>query len=468
MHNKKLFQKHIPVSNVSCIHFVGIGGIGMSGIAQVLLNLGFKVTGSDKQTSSVVKGLQKKGATIYFQHNKKNVKDADVVVVSSAIDRKNPEIQKAEQKNIPVVERAEMLSELMRFSFGIAISGTHGKTTTTSLIAQILSKTPLDPTYVIGGVLNNTGSNAYLGTGDYFIAEADESDASFLYLNPMVVVLTNIDADHLKTYDGSFSKLKETFLKFIHQVPFYGNVILCIDDENVKEIIPKITKPMITYGFCDDASYRITNLHYENYHSVFDIKKNGKNYIKNIRLSLPGRHNVQNATAAIVLADILQIKPDVIKKSLIEFVGIGRRFDTYNTKIKGQDITIINDYAHHPTEIKATIDAAIECYSEKRLVVVFQPHRYSRTYDLLDDFSKVLADVPILLVSEVYTAGESLIEGADGRALCANIRAYGKNLPIFIDDISNMQQHLEQIVKPYDVVLCVGAGNISTFVGKML
>ncbi|RLA09015.1 MAG: UDP-N-acetylmuramate--L-alanine ligase [Gammaproteobacteria bacterium] len=467
--NNRFYINKMPSFNVKSIYFVGIGGIGMSGIAQVLLNLGFKIYGSDIQGNKTIEKLKNNGAIIYNKHRGENIKSADVVVISSAITNKNPEIISAKKLKIPIIPRAQMLAELMRFSLGVAVSGTHGKTTTTSLIAQILNHTDLDPTYVIGGVLNNTGSNAKLGRGAYLIAEADESDASFLYLHPMIAIVTNIDADHLSTYGGSFEKLKQTFVKFLHQVPFYGTVILCIDNTVVKNLISQITKPILTYGFADDADYKITNLRYKNHCSYFDLQKNNKIFMRSIKLPMPGEHNVQNATAAIALADLLEIDKKTIKNAIGNFNGINRRFDVYgNVKLPDKKITLINDYAHHPTEIAATIKAATDCYADKRLVVVFQPHRYSRTQELLDDFSSVLSTVDILLISEVYAASEKKIEQADGRHLCQNIRARGITNPIFIDDISNMRDNLAKICQDQDVVLCIGAGDISVQVQKMV
>ena len=443
------------------IHFVGIGGSGMSGIAEVLANLDFVVSGSDIQENKVVERLRSAGITVYIGHHEKNIVDANVVVVSSAIDNGNPEINAAQKSGIPVIPRAEMLGELMRFQKGIAIAGTHGKTTTTSLVATILIAANLDPTFVVGGLVNSTNANAKLGAGEYLVAEADESDASFLNLQPDIVAVTNIDADHMTTYDNDFEKLTDTFVAFIKNIPFYGRAVLCWDDENVREIKPFLNKPVLTYGFHEDADIRGENVRTQGSSMLFDVSIKGKRSIQDIELNMPGEHNVQNALAAITIADHLEVKTENIKKSLSGFSGVGRRFQKMGELlIQGKQVTLIDDYAHHPRELAATLKAAKGCWPNKRIITVFQPHRYSRTQDLFDDFVVELADCNQLVICDVYPAGESPISGADGRALCKAIRSRGKTDPVFVPNIDNLTATLESIVSHGDVVLTLGAGSI--------
>ena len=443
------------------IHFVGIGGSGMSGIAEVLANLEFTVTGSDIQENKVVERLRSAGIDVFIGHQASNVENANVVVVSSAIDEENSEINAAIQTGIPVIPRAEMLGELMRFQKGIAIAGTHGKTTTTSLVATILMAGGLDPTFVVGGLVNSANANAKLGSGEYLVAEADESDASFLNLQPDIVAVTNIDADHMTTYDNDFEKLTETFIAFIKNIPFYGRAVLCWDDENLRAIQPLLNKPVLTYGFHETADIRGENVRTKGPSMLFDVSIKGKRRIENIELNMPGEHNVLNALAAITIADHLEVKTDDIKAALSGFSGVGRRFQNMGElNVKGKHITLIDDYAHHPRELAATLKAANGCWPDKRIVVVFQPHRYSRTQDLFDDFVLELADCIKLIICEVYPAGEAAISGADGRALCKAIRNRGKIDPVFVPTVEELGSTLETIVDEDDIVLTLGAGSI--------
>jgi UDP-N-acetylmuramate--alanine ligase len=467
--NKTVVANKIGLHRITNVHFVGIGGVGMGGIAEVLINLGFKVSGSDIGRNALVERLEGLGANVTLGHHKDNVKKADVVVVSTAIDKTNPEIVEAKENRIPIIRRAEMLAELMRFRLGIAIAGTHGKTTTTSLVACILIEAGFDPTYVIGGRLNSSASNAKLGTGDYLVAEADESDASFLYLQPLISVVTNIDADHLQTYQGSFAKLQETFVEFLHHLPFYGHAILCIDDPHVEEIISKISKPIITYGTKENADVRATNIKTFDGKSSFDVILEDGQIIENIELALPGVHNVLNALAAIVIAVELKADIGAIKTALKEFEGIARRFNVANNiKVQNGKITVVDDYGHHPTEMAATIQAAKECWPERRLVVVFQPHRYTRTEDCFDDLANVLSETEKLIVSDVYGAGEKLIEGADGRSLVKAIRQRGKVDPIFMEDINELEDLYQSVCVDGDVMLLLGAGSIGAVAQRIM
>lgn len=443
------------------IHFVGIGGSGMSGIAEVLANLDFIVTGSDIQENKVVERLRSVGIDVFIGHQEQNIQGANVVVVSSAIDEENPEVRAAIQQGIPVIPRAEMLGELMRFQKGIAIAGTHGKTTTTSLIATILMAGGLDPTFVVGGLVNSANANAKLGSGEYLVAEADESDASFLNLQPDIVAVTNIDADHMSTYNNDFDKLTDTFVAFIKNIPFYGRAVLCWDDENVRSIQPLLNKPVLTYGFHEDADIRGKNVRTRGASMLFDVSIKGKRSIENIELNMPGEHNVLNALAAITIADHLEVKTDDIKAALSSFSGVGRRFQKMgDLLINGKKVTLVDDYAHHPRELAATLKAAHGCWPENRIIVVFQPHRYSRTQDLFDDFVIELADCAKLVVCEVYPAGEAVISGADGRALCKAIRNRGKTEPVFVPAIEDLADTLESIIECGDIVLTLGAGSI--------
>ena len=445
---------------VKRIHFVGIGGVGMNGIAQVLLNLGYEVSGSDIRKNSATLKLEESGAKIFIGHQAENVNGVDAVVVSTAINPENPELCAAHEQLIPVVRRAEMLAELMRFRYGIAIAGTHGKTTTTSLIASLLTVGGLDPTYVIGGKLNSAGTYAHLGEGEYLVAEADESDASFLHLLPMLSVVTNIDADHMETYDGDFNRLRQTFIEFLHNLPFYGLAIVCIDDENIQDILSDIGRKVKTYGLSEDADIRAINVQQQGYQTSFDVVvKDAETF--SICLNMPGQHNVLNALAGISVAMELNVPVEKICQALNEFQGVGRRFQvSTDCRVDDSAFMLIDDYGHHPSEVKATIDAIRQGWPEQRLVLAFQPHRYSRTQEQFDDFVKVLSQVDVLIVSEVYPAGESPIQGADGRALVQAIRARGQVEPIFLDDIKELPVLLQGIVKDGDVVLTSGAGNI--------
>lgn len=454
-------------NQVKRIHFVGIGGSGMSGIAEVLVNLGYEVSGSDIQRGVVVDRLEKAGVVVNIGHHESAVEGVDVVVVSSAIDRQNPEVAAALDQKIPTIPRAEMLGELMRFQKGIAIAGTHGKTTTTSYTAAILQAAGLDPTFVVGGLVNSANANAGLGKGEYLVAEADESDASFLNLQPDIVVVTNIDADHMSTYGGSFDKLRDTFLAFIKNIPFYGLAVLCEDDEHLRELKPQIHKPIRTYGFSESADVRAANVQQEGTSMRFDVLVDGEKQLPQISLAMPGLHNVQNALAAITVALHLGAEGNAINEALGLFKGIGRRFQTLgsmplnkNGKTIAGSALVVDDYAHHPIELRATISAAKGCWLDKRLVVVFQPHRYSRTYELFDDFVNELADIPHLVICEVYPAGEKPIHGADGRSLCRAIRDRGKASPVFVPAISELKSTLNDYLLDGDVVLALGAGDI--------
>ena len=448
-------------NRVRHIHFVGIGGVGMCGIAEVLHNMDFDVSGSDMNSSVNTQRLEAMGVNIAIGHGAASVKGADVVVTSTAVKADNPEVLAANELKIPVVPRAEMLAELMRLQQGIAIAGTHGKTTTTSLVASLLAEGGLDPTFVIGGRLNSAGSNARLGKGEYLVAEADESDASFLHLQPVIAVVTNIDADHMETYGGDFERLKQAFRDFLHNLPFYGLAILCIDDPVVREIIPDIHKPVLTYGFSDDADIRASEMSQQGLVSTFKVTMPETTETQEVSLSHPGRHNVLNALAAIAVANEVGVEFGSILSGLKQFAGIGRRFQvTEKIEHDGGDILFIDDYAHHPKEIEATLQALRSGWPERRAVVVFQPHRFTRTRDLMDDFVNVLADQDPLVITEVYAAGESPITGADGRALCKNIRARGITTPVFVEDISSLPEVLANMIQPNDVVLTLGAGSI--------
>ncbi len=456
------------MQRVRKVHFVGIGGVGMSGIAEVMNTIGYEVSGSDLSEGAVTEKLRAAGITVYKGHAAENVRDVDVVVTSSAIPADNPEIRVARARMIPVVPRAEMLAELMRFSNGIAVAGTHGKTTTTSLIASILAEGGLDPTYVIGGKLNSSASNAKLGSGQYLVAEADESDASFLYLQPMLAVVTNVDADHLSTYDGDFNRLRDAFVEFLHHLPFYGMAVVCVDDENARRLLPKITRPVIRYGIEQDADICASNIRTSGLQSSFDVMLHDSDITMHITLNLPGRHNILNALAAIAVAYELGVDVEAIKTALKNFAGIGRRMQMYgDINISAGTVTMVDDYGHHPTEVAATLQAVRSSWPERRLVVVFQPHRYSRTQDLFDDFTAVLADVDVLLVSEVYAAGEQPVSGADARSLCAAIRQRGKVNPIFVEDIEEVDRELASVLNDGDVLLTLGAGSIGRVASEL-
>ena len=450
------------------IHFVGIGGVGMGGIAEVMLNLGYDISGSDLNENAVTQRLNKLGANIYFDHAAENIRECDVVVVSTAVKEDNPEVIAAHEKRIPVVPRAEMLAELMRFRYGIAVAGTHGKTTTTSLVASVLAEGDFDPTFVIGGRLNSAGTNARLGESHYLVAEADESDASFMHLQPMMAVVTNIDADHMETYGGDFENLRQTFIEFLHHLPFYGLAILCVDDEEVRNVIPRINRPIITYGFSEDADIRAANLKQEGNKTFFSVAKaDDKNWL-DITLNMPGEHNVLNALAAIAVANEIGVDAKAIQKALLKFEGIGRRFQINGEyQIGKAKVMHVDDYGHHPREVEATIQAIRNGWPDNRLVVAFQPHRYTRTRDLFEDFTAVLTNVDALVLLEVFSAGETVIAGADGRSLARAIRARGQVEPVFVEHIEELATTLKGVLKDGDILLTLGAGSIGAAANKL-
>jgi UDP-N-acetylmuramate--alanine ligase len=443
------------------IHFVGIGGSGMSGIAEVLLNLGYAVQGSDLRHGDATRRLEQLGARVMIGHAADNVTGTDVVVVSSAINTENPEVAQALARRIPVIQRAEMLGELMRFRYSIAVAGTHGKTTTTSLVASVLAEGGTDPTFVIGGRLKSAASNARLGAGEYLVAEADESDASFMHLQPMVAIVTNVDADHLGTHGGDFEKLKASFVEFLHNLPFYGLAVICNDDANARELIPQIARPYVTYGFDGTADVRAVDVERLAGRSRFTVlRPDGKPPLA-VTLNLPGRHNVLNSLAAIAVATELEIDDAAIQRALANFQGIDRRLQWLgDVDVGGRNVTLVDDYGHHPTEIAATVEAVRQGWPDRRVVLVFQPHRYTRTRDLLDEFAQVLADADALLVAEVYPAGEAPIPGADGKSLCRAIRTRGRVEPVLLRTLDEMPEALAGIVRGGDVVLTMGAGQI--------
>ena len=451
------------------VFFVGIGGVGMSAIAEVLITLGYAVSGSDLKPSANTERLAAKGATLFFGHAAENVKDASVVVTSSAIDPKNPEVLRARELGIPVIRRAEMLAELMRFRFGIAVAGTHGKTTTTSLIASILADAGLDPTFVIGGVLTAAGSNARLGDGQYLVAEADESDASFLHLQPMMSVVTNIDADHLENYGGSFDNLKQGFVRFLHNLPFYGLAVLCIDDEGVQSILGDVGRPVRTYGFSEAADVRAVNVRQVGLEMHFDVVDKQSGETLPLALSMPGKHNVLNALAAFIITSELGLTRAEITAGLAQFKGVGRRF-THHGIIEHEHgrAEVFEDYGHHPNEIRAVLQAAAEGFAGRRIFAVFQPHRFTRTRDCLDDFAEVLSNCEALVLTDVYSAGEAPIAGADSRALARAIRAHGKVEPVLIADKAAINQQLyDNLLADGDVVIYFGAGDIGRIAKDM-
>ncbi len=450
------------------IHFVGISGVGMAGIAEVLLREGYQISGSDLSASSLTDNLRELGATVYEGHDPSHIRDVDVVVTSSAIPKDNCEIRAAKKYHIPVVPRAEMLAELMRFRSGIAVAGTHGKTTTTSLIASLLAEADLDPTFVIGGLLNSAGSNSRLGSGEYLVAEADESDASFLFLKPLMTVVTNIDADHMATYQNDFARLEQTFLRFLHHLPFYGLAVVCVDDPSIKTLLPQLKRPVLTYGFSDNADVRITDYHQVGLQTQFTVQRPDAKPLT-VKLNLPGKHNALNALAAITIAHECGVSDAAICTALAEFQGIGRRFQMYG-ELKladGGKATLIDDYGHHPREIAATLTALREAYPQRRVVLVFQPHRYSRTQDLYEDFTQVLSEPDVLLLLEVYPAGEKPIPGADSRSLCRSIRQRGKIDPIFVTKTAKLAEMLQRILQDGDVVLTQGAGSIGKIAAEI-
>lgn len=457
---------------VKNLHFVGIGGSGMSGIAEVLLNLGFKVSGSDLAENAATRRLKKLGVAVHIGHSDQHLKDADAVVVSTAVREDNPEVMAARQRHIPVVPRAMMLTELMRLRQGIAVAGTHGKTTTTSLTASILGKGGFDPTFVIGGKLTSSGSNAKLGTGEFIVVEADESDASFLYLQPILAVITNIDADHMETYGHDFGKLKQAFVDFVEHLPFYGRAMLCIDDENVRDILPRISKPVTTYGLSEDAQVRAVDVRHQGgqMHFTARCRQNGAPKDLQITLNLAGMHNVLNSLAAISVALEVGVADEAIVAALAEFQGVGRRFQRYGevALAEGGSFILIDDYGHHPVEMQATLAAVRGAFPGKRLVLAFQPHRYTRTRDLFEDFVKVLRGVDALVLAEVYAAGESPIVAADGRALVHALRVAGQNAVVFVENMDDMQQAIMQMARDGDVVVTMGAGSIGGMPNKLL
>jgi UDP-N-acetylmuramate--alanine ligase len=453
---------------INCVHFVGIGGSGMSGIAEVMLSLGYAVQGSDLKSNKQTERLEKQGATVFIGHASDNIRDADAVVVSSAVDASNAEVAAAREQLMPVVSRAEMLAELMRFRYSVAVAGTHGKTTTTSLVASVLAEGGLDPTFVIGGRLKSADANARLGQGDYLVAEADESDASFVHLKPMLAVVTNIDADHMSTYDGDIEKLKSSFIEFLHNLPFYGLAVVCSDDSGVNDVLADIGRSITTYGINDDADVRAINIVFDKGHTEFDVLRRGDtgtvSPVMHVSLGLPGLHNVRNALAAIAVADELQIGTDAIVKALEEFEGIDRRFQILgDVKTAVGTVMLVDDYGHHPTEIAATLSAAKSGWPGKRVVLVFQPHRYSRTRDLMDDFATVLSDADVLVLLDVYAAGEEPIAGADGRAIARAVRTRGSVEPVFVESLDDLQPVLLDLLQDGDLVLTMGAGDIGAY-----
>ena len=467
-----LIETH-PMRRIQRVHFVGIGGVGMCGIAEVLVNLGYNISGSDLGSNAATQRLEELGAMIFKGHSEKNIETAEVVVISTAVPKDNPELIAAREKHIPVIRRAEMLAEIMRFRYGIAIAGTHGKTTTTSLVASLLTEGKLDPTFVIGGKLNSAATNAKLGDSRYFVAEADESDASFLLLQPMLAVVTNIDADHLETYDGDFDNYRQAFVDFLHHLPFYGHAVLCLDDDEVRKILPEVSRPVLTYGIEHDADVKANNIQCDGMQCSFELSLPGKNVSDkkismHVMLNLPGKHNVLNALAAITVAHLLGVDSKAIQSGLANFQGIGRRMQQYGEiQIAKGKILLLDDYGHHPTEIAATLAAVRNGWSDKRLVVAFQPHRYTRTRDLFEDFSRVLSDTDVLLLTEIYAAGEEHIAGADGRALCAAIRARGRVNPVFVENIDELPDALLDVLEDGDILLTLGAGSIGAMASTL-
>lgn len=446
------------------IHFIGIGGSGMCGIAEVLCNQGYAISGSDIRSSKVTERLQAFGAEIFIGHDSANIKDADVVVVSTAVQDDNPELCAAQQARIPVVPRAQMLAELMRYRHGIAVAGTHGKTTTTSLLASVLGQGGLDPTFVIGGRLNSAGTNARLGASRYLVAEADESDASFLHLQPMVSIVTNIDADHMSTYGGDFGRLKQTFVDFLHNLPFYGLAVVCIDDPVVRELLPRIKRQVVTYGLSEDADYRAADIQQKGMHNTFTLLRDKRESVQ-VTLNIPGEHNVLNALATFAVASEEGVSDSDICAGLASFAGVGRRFQIYgnyriNSDRNGGEVMLVDDYGHHPREVAATIAAIRKGWPDKRLVMIYQPHRYSRTRDLYEDFVDVLSQVDVLMLVDVYPAGEAAIPGADGRSLCRSIRQRGRIEPIFVPRGESVEKVLADVLAAGDLLITQGAGDI--------
>ena len=457
---------------VKHIHFVGIGGAGMSGIAEILHNLGYRVSGSDQSDSATSRRLASLGITVHIGHEAEHIAGAEAVVTSTAVKGDNPEVIAARAKRIPVVPRAVMLAELMRLRRGIAIAGTHGKTTTTSLVTAILTEAGVDPTFVIGGKLHSAGANSALGKGEYIVVEADESDASFLNLLPILSVITNIDADHMDTYGHDFARLKQAFVEFLHRMPFYGASILCIDDPGVRSIVPLISRPVITYGFGEDAQVRAVDVEaLPGGQMRFTVQRRNGAVMPDmaVTLNLPGRHNVLNALAAIAVATEIELADEPMVKALAAFTGVGRRFQRYGdfATADGGTFTVIDDYGHHPVEMAAVISAARGAFPGQRLVLAFQPHRYTRTRDCFEDFVKVLGTADAVLLTEVYAAGEAPIVAADGRALTRAVRVAGKVEPLFVDDVADLPQAIVDNAKAGDVVICMGAGSIGTVAGQV-
>ena len=460
---------------IHTVHFVGIGGSGMSGIAEVMLSLGYAVQGSDIKPNKQTQRLEAQGATVFIGHAANHIQDADAVVVSSAVDETNPEVAAAREQLMPVVSRAEMLAELMRFRYSIAVAGTHGKTTTTSLVASVLAEGRLDPTFVIGGRLKSADSNARLGQGDYLVAEADESDASFVHLKPMLAIVTNVDADHMSTYDGDIEKLKSGFIEFLHNLPFYGLAVVCTDDPGVRSILGDIGRSVTTYGTNEDADIRAVNINFDGNITEFDVMRSSKAeqelgdtqsvmHMMHVKLRLPGLHNVKNALAAIAVADELQIGDDDVIAALEKFEGIDRRFQSLGEiETRNGKVMLVDDYGHHPTEIAATLAAAKAGYPERRVVLVFQPHRYSRTRDLMDDFAQVLSDADALVLLDVYAAGEDPIAGADGRTMARAVRTRGVVEPVFVEQLDDLADVLQDVLADGDLVLTMGAGDIGAY-----
>lgn len=450
------------------IHFIGIGGAGMSGIAEVLINQGYEITGSDLKASGTTRRLEAMGANVFIGHREENVVDAHVVVNSSAVNADNPEMISARERRIPIVRRAEMLGELMRYRHGIAVAGTHGKTTTTSLMASVLAAGGQHPTFIIGGLVNSAGSNAQLGASRYLVAEADESDASFLHLQPMVAVVTNIDADHMDTYGGDFNQLKRTFIEFIHNLPFYGLAVLCGDDPVVRDIIPSLSRPILTYGFEAHCDFRAINVSKDKMQTRFEVERPDHKEPLAIELNIPGLHNVLNATAVVAVATDEGLSDQAIKDGLKHFAGVGRRFQVYgHYQVENGEAMLVDDYGHHPREVAATIAAVRDGWPDRRLVMVYQPHRYTRTRDLYEDFVEVLSSVDALVLLEVYSAGEDPIPGADGRHLSRSIRMRGAVEPIFVESVDDVPDVIRDIVKPGDIVITQGAGNVGALAGEL-
>ena len=460
---------------IHSVHFVGIGGSGMSGIAEVMLSLGYAVQGSDLKRNKQTQRLESQGATVFIGHAANNIRDADAVVVSSAVDETNPEVAAARGALMPVVSRAEMLAELMRFRYSIAVAGTHGKTTTTSLVATVLAEGGLDPTFVIGGRLKSADANARLGEGEYLVAEADESDASFVHLKPMVAVVTNIDADHMSTYDGDIEKLKASFIEFLHNLPFYGLAVVCTDDQGVNEVLGDIGRSVTTYGTNEEADIRAVNIEFNENTTEFDVVRSSKVekslgdtqsvlQLMHVKLRLPGMHNVRNSLAAIAVADELQIGDAAVMTALEKFEGIDRRFQSLGEiQTSAGKILLVDDYGHHPTEVAATLAAAKSGYPERRVVLVFQPHRYTRTRDLMDDFASVLSEADALVLLDVYAAGEEPIPGADGRSMARAVRTRGAVEPVFVENLDDLAGVLEGVLNDGDLVLTMGAGDIGAY-----